>query len=94
MRRRYFNRANTPPSEGEVKQAGRVVASARHSQAAPFEAQVVVDDALVMGQNPASAARVPKAMIGLLEQRQVIDVAPVSGHAETTTAPRIARGRG
>jgi putative intracellular protease/amidase len=46
--------------------AALVGAGARHSHAAPFEAHVVVDGALVTGQNPASAAGVAKAMIGLV----------------------------
>lgn len=39
---------------------------ARHTHAAPFEPQVVVDRRLVTGQNPASAAGVATAMISLM----------------------------
>ena len=41
---------------------------ARHHSAPNFEKQVVVSDRLVTGQNPASAAGVGEAMLGLLEK--------------------------
>lgn len=42
---------------------------ARHCHTGPFEAHVEVDGTLVTGQNPASAAPVASAMLGLLESR-------------------------
>lgn len=46
--------------------AGVVREGARHSHAAPFQEHVVIDDRLVTGQNPASAAGVAKAMMQVL----------------------------
>ncbi len=44
---------------------------ARHTHAGPFEEHVVIDDRLVTGQNPASAAGVATAMMSVLARQSV-----------------------
>jgi len=56
---------------------------ARHTHASPFEQHVVIDDRLVTGQNPASAAGVAAAMMGVMA-KTAHKVSHIHPQAETS----------